>query len=63
MRISSLLPSLAVAFATTCRAADVLTPSAPPQFETLFVGKFIVSPNATTFNTPYGSRLYAPVLG
>ena len=56
MRFAALLSLAAI-------AAGALTPSPVPQFETLFVGQFIIGPDSSTIDTPFGTRIYATVLG
>ncbi|KAI0710441.1 hypothetical protein C8T65DRAFT_695565 [Cerioporus squamosus] len=58
MRTLTVLSTLATIFAG---AVQAVTPAAPPQFDTLFVGVLEIEAPETISNTTFGYRLYAPV--
>ena len=61
MRIFSLLPTALSALCTIGRTAFPASP--PPEFETLFVGKFAVAGDTLTTNGPFGTRVHVPISG
>ena len=61
MRIFSLLPTALSALCTIGRTAVPASP--PPEFETLFVGKFAVAGETLTTNGPFGTRVHVPISG
>ncbi|KAI0684277.1 hypothetical protein C8T65DRAFT_593838 [Cerioporus squamosus] len=63
MRFLQLLPTIVAALApTTIPARAGPTPSAPPQFETLFFGNLELG-TIDTLNTTFGTRVNFPVKG